>query len=172
MTKEIKAVHKATLAQETYRLPSSTHDQTTIFTMARCSFFAIAILLASAACMVSADGPNFDASSGVDIEGSCEAAATCYYSTACRNYDEDKEGKDDRGTPFRACFFDCLEGRISDDDDGEEFVDYVEEVYEYCQDKRGEDAPEGKVLKCTLHKIKKDACDEYFPGDGYKALYD
>jgi len=136
------------------------------------SFFAIALLLGSAACMVSANGPDFDASSGVDIEESCEAAATCYYSTACRNFDDDKESEGDRGTPFRECFFDCLEDRVPNNDDGEEFVDYIQDVYEWCEEKRGKDAPEGKVLKCTLKKIKKDACDEYFPGDGYKPLYD
>ena len=137
--------------------------------MARSSYFAIGLLLASAACLVSANGPDFDGSSGVDIQESCEAAATCYYSTACRDYDDDKESEGDRGTPFRECFFGCLEKRVPDNDDGEDFVDYVEDVYEWCEDdKRGEDAPEGKVLKCTMHKIKKDACDEYFTGDGYE----
>jgi len=141
--------------------------------MARSSFFAIALLLVGAAFMVSADGPNWDpSSSGVDIEESCEAAATCYYSTACRDYDEDKEGKSDRGTPFRDCFFDCLDSRVDSSSDSEEFIDYVNDVLEWCEEKRGEDAPEGKVLKCTLHKIKKDACDDYFTGDGYKPLND
>jgi len=120
--------------------------------------------------MVSAKKPSFD-SSDFDIEESCEAAATCYYSTACRDYDEDKEGKDDRGSPFRQCFFRCLESRVPSNSDGEDFVEYVEEVYEWCEDKRGKKAPEGKVLKCTLKRIKKESCDEYFPGDGYKPLY-
>ena len=94
------------------------------------------------------------------------------YSTACRDFDKDKEGKDDRGRPFRDCFFDCLERRVPNNDDGDDFVDYVEEVYEWCEDEKwNRDAPEGKLLKCTLKKVKKDACESYFPGDGYEPLY-
>ena len=84
-----------------------------------------------------------------------------------------KEGKNDRGTPFRDCFFLCLSVRVPDNNDGKAFVDYVDDLYEWCEDKRGKKAPEseGKVLKCTLKKTKKDACDKCFPGDGYKPLY-
>ena len=36
-------------------------------------------------------------------------------------------------TPFAECFFDCLEGRVPDNGDGEEFIDYVEDVHEWVR---------------------------------------
>ena len=140
--------------------------------MVRASYVLIALhLLLGTACLASAGRhPKID--EDIDVKSSCEAAATCYFSTACRDSDSEKEHKDDRGTPFRNCFFECLEDRVDDGDDGDDFVEYVEEVYEWWEDeKRNRDAPEGKLLKCTLKKIKKDVCDDYFPSD-WKPYYD
>ena len=130
--------------------------------MARSIALVVAVLL-GAACLVSAAGPRLKGKMDMD---SCKVAAKCYYDTTCRDYDEDKESSSgDRGSSFRDCYFDCLKDDLPSDSDGDEFVDLLKDVYEWCEDKRSSKASAGKIQKCMLHKIKKDyGCEDYFGG--------
>ena len=97
-----------------------------------------------------AAGPNM--SDGSDKE--CEVSFECY--------DKCGHGEEGEGLEHRQCFFDCLKKRpnykVSRD-----FTQDVKDVYRWCKkDQRDSDASESKLLKCTLKKVKKDACRRYF----------
>ena len=123
------------------------------------SALLIGFLLIASACIVA----------GKSKEQVCKAAATCYYSTACRDYDEDKESSADRprGWPSRKCFFKCMDEKLPS-----QYVEDFEDLYDKCEKKRNNKAKEGKIMKCMLHEIKKGICDKDFPGDGYEPYYD
>ncbi|AUF82487.1 hypothetical protein TetV_405 [Tetraselmis virus 1] len=131
----------------------------------------IGVLLLASMVAVSANGPSPKKS--LDEHTSCKAAQTCYYSTVCRDWDLDKEHKDDKGIAFRKCFMQCLKDRVPNNKKGNEFMNYVQKVDKWCENKkRDNDAPQGKVRKCVVHKIKKDVCEEYFPSETYDYYYD
>lgn len=84
----------------------------------------------------------------------CDVAYECY-----GKCDHGEKGD---GLEHRVCFFDCMLKR-DNKKVSESFREDVKEVYDWCkEDQRDENAPESKILKCTLKKIKKDACRWYF----------
>ena len=112
------------------------------------SVFALALLGLLA--VAYAAGPNM--SNGSDKE--CEVAFECY--------DKCGHGEEGEGLEHRECFFDCLKKR-DDDKVSNDFVQDCKDVYSWCKnDQRKDGAPESKILKCTLKKVKKDACRRYF----------
>ena len=111
----------------------------------------VALSLMGLVAFACAAGPNM--SDGTEKE--CEVAFQCYDN--CGHGVKDGEGEE-----HRECFFECL-GKRDNDTVGDDFRYDVEEVYDWCKnEKRKPDAPESKVLKCTLKKVKKDACRWYF----------
>ena len=85
-------------------------------------------------------------------------AAKCY-DEECRNPNGTKEAR------FRGrCFFQCLWSKVGFTSDGVSFLQEALQVVDFCLEKRGENAPEGKIMKCAMKKIKKDACEHYFGG--------
>ena len=98
-----------------------------------------------------AAGPNMSEGS----EKECDVAFKCY--EKCDHGDKKGEGE-----KHRECFFDCLEKRDTDRV-SRDFRKDVKEVYKWCKnDQRDKGAREAKILKCTLKKVKKDACRWYF----------
>ena len=84
-----------------------------------------------------ANGPNMD--DGTKKE--CDVVFKCF----------DK----DCGDSDRDCFFDCLTKR-DEERVGRDFRKDVKKVYQWCKSKkRGNDASEGKILKCTQKKVEK-----------------
>ena len=81
----------------------------------------------------------------------------CEHSFNCNDKCDDTVGA-------RGCFFRCLKKRFERSPrlDGGVFLDEVDEVYSWCKENKKDDAHETKLLKCTLKRIKKDACRWYF----------
>ena len=97
-----------------------------------------------------AAGPNMSDGS----EKECDVAFKCY--DKCDHGDKDGEGLE-----HRDCFFDCLAKRPRDKV-SKDFTQDVKKVYQWCKDDQREGASSSKKLKCTLKKVKKDACRWYF----------
>ena len=114
--------------------------------------FAVCILCITV--LTAANGPNM--STDVYAEP-CKAAAKCY-DVECRN----SNGKKEAG--FRQCFFQCLWSEVGFTPEGVSFFQEALQVIDFCLEKRGDKAPEGKITKCAMKKIKKDACEHYFGG--------
>ena len=82
----------------------------------------------------------------------------CQISFNCNKVCDDEVGA-------RGCFFRCLKRRFERGTDTLKaggFLEEVDEVYEWCKENKKDDAYETKLLKCTLKRIKKDACRWYF----------
>ena len=109
----------------------------------------IALSLLGLLAVAYAAGPNM--SDGTEKE--CDVSFKCY--------DKCQHGQEGEGLEHRECFFDCLEKRpnykVSRD-----FTQDVKEVYKWCKSDQRDGAPDAKILKCTLKKVKKDACRWYF----------
>ena len=119
--------------------------------MSRNALIVIALmgLVAFAAAQPRA-GPNLKEGSKKE----CEVSFKCY--DKCDHGDEDGEGE-----KHRDCFFDCL-GKRPNDKVSRAFTDEVKEAFEWCKDSQRDGARDAKILKCTLKKVKKDACRSYF----------
>ena len=111
----------------------------------------VALSLMGLLAVAYAAGPNMSDGS----EKECEVAFKCY--DKCGHGDDDGNGLE-----HRICFFECL-GKRDQDTVSRDFRQDVKEVYKWCKnEQRDSDAPDSKVLKCTLKKVKKDACRWYF----------
>lgn len=114
-----------------------------------------ALCFLSLAVLGSANGPNLE----TDKYGkACKASQNCYEGSACRK----KGGKIRPG--FRDCYFDCLWKKVKDEPNGYKFFKQVQKAADFCEEKRENSDNENKVMKCTVKKVKKDLCENYYGG--------
>ena len=99
--------------------------------------------------LATANGPNMER--GTDQE--CKIALKCY--------DRCGHGMEGVGEEIRECFFDCLEKRPTSKV-SKPFRKDVKEVFEWCKEKKRPDGNDSKRMKCTIKKVKKDACRRYW----------
>ena len=98
-----------------------------------------------------------DNTSATDIyTESCEAAFRCY-DTECRwSYSDGKRG----GAGFQDCIFQCVWSEVGGFNPvGVAFFEKIVQAVDFCTQKKGANAPEGKTMKCAMKQIKTDTCE-------------